>query len=115
MKEAGSETKGSRRSREEAAQLVTEFKQSGMSRKAFCRERGVSAHTLDYYRRRYGAGGGLAQAASLVTVPQLAAVELVEAAQVSSLRVELANGRRIVVEPGFDAALLQRVVQALES
>jgi len=29
--------------------------------------------------------------------------------------VELANGRRIVVEPGFDASLLRRVVQALES
>jgi hypothetical protein len=30
------------------------------------------------------------------------------------LRVELANGRRIVVEAGFDVAHLQRLVAVLE-
>jgi hypothetical protein len=33
----------------------------------------------------------------------------------SMLRVELANGRRIVVGAGFDTALLQRLVAVLEA
>jgi hypothetical protein len=75
-----------------------------MTRRAFCVERGVALHTLDYYRSR-----------AVATTPQLLPVELIESGSVSSLRIELANGRRIVVERGFDASLLQRVVQALES
>ena len=85
-----------------------EFEQSGMTRKAFCIERGVAVHTLDYYRQRHGAK-------AVPTTPQLLPVELIEAEKASSLRVELANGRRIIVERGFDAGLLRRVVQALES
>jgi hypothetical protein len=109
MKETSSGSKTRHRSREEAERLVGEFEQSGMTRKAFCIERGIAVHTLDYYRQRHGAK------AAATTTPQLLPVELIEAGNVSSLRVELANGRRIVVEPGFDADLLRRVVQALES
>lgn len=79
-----------------------------MTRKAFCIERGVALHTLDYYRSRHGGR-------AVATVPQLLPVELIEPGSVSSLRIELANGRRIVVERGFDVGLLQRVVLALES
>ena len=108
MNETSSGSKARHRSREEAERLVGEFEQSGMTRKAFCIERGIAAHTLDYYRQRHGSKAG-------ATTPQLLPVELIEAGHVSPLRVELANGRRIVVERGFDAVLLQRVVQALES
>jgi transposase-like protein len=97
-----------RRSREEAERLVREYEQSGMTRKAFCIERGVAMHTLDYYRQRH-------RTQAVTPVPQLVPVELVEAGGFSPLRVELANGRRIVVEQGFDAGLLLRVVRALES
>jgi hypothetical protein len=47
----------------------------------------------------------------------LVPVELVEsfASRGSQLRVELANGRRIAVEEGFDAMLLRRLVAALEN
>ena len=41
-----------RRSREEAAQLVLEYEQSGLTRQAFCRRHGVSLATLDNYRQR---------------------------------------------------------------
>ena len=108
MKEASSGSKASRRSREEAERLVREYEQSGMTRKAFCIERGIALHTLDYYRNRPGNQ-------TVATSSQLLPVELIESSSVSSLRIELANGRRIVVERGFDASLLQRVVQALES
>jgi hypothetical protein len=66
---------------------------------------------LDYYRRMRGERAGAA--------PQLVPVELVGATKRGVLhgvvlRVELANGRRIVVEEGFSASLLKSVVAALE-
>lgn len=111
MSESGAVGKLIRRSRTEADRLVAEYEQSGMTRTAFCRAHGVSAHTLDYYRRmRRGQGDGK---------QRLVAVELVEGVQQAadrsaSLRVELKNGRRIMVEEGFSAALLRSVVAALE-
>lgn len=42
-----------RRSQAEAASLVRDFEQSGLSRKAFCSAHGVALHTLDYYRARH--------------------------------------------------------------
>jgi hypothetical protein len=48
MNETSSGSKARHRSREEAERLVGEFEQRGMTRKAFCIERGVAVHTLDY-------------------------------------------------------------------
>ena len=106
MRKASGQLKGRRRSRVEAERLVLEYEQSGMTRKAFCGERGIALHTLDYHRRQHFSRA--------VATTQLVPGELVEAGRVSCLRVELANGRRIVVEQGFDAGLLRCVVQALE-
>ena len=83
-----------------------------MTRSAFCQAHGISAHRLDYYRRMRRERAGAA--------PQLVPVELVGVTEhgVSHgvpLRVELANGRRIVVEEGFSASLLKSVVTALEA
>jgi hypothetical protein len=42
-------------------------------------------------------------------------VDLISTPSVSGgLRVELANGRRIVVEAGFDVSVLKQLVAALE-
>jgi transposase-like protein len=107
---------GRRRSRSEAERLVLEFEQSGMTRGAFCKAHEVTAHTLDYYRRKLRSRGEGA--------PQLLPVELVGTCVRGSshgvspgglVRVELANGRRIVVEEGFSASLLKSVVAALEA
>jgi hypothetical protein len=100
-----------RRSRSEADRLVLAFDQSGMSRIAFCRAHGVSAHTLDYYRRMRR---GKPEAQKLLPV-QFVQASPVGVSQAAPLRVELSNGRRIVVEEGFSASLLQRVVAALEA
>ena len=98
-----------RRSRAEAESLVRDFEQSGLSRKAFSSARGVALHTLDYYRARYGMHRATTAAQGLVPV------DLISAASVSvGLRVELANGRRIVVEAGFDVSVLKQLVAALE-
>lgn len=98
-----------RRSREEAERLVSEFAQSGMTRTAFCRGRGIALYTLDYYRRKLGNPEQSRRG-------QLLPVELVGPllGRGSHLRVELANGRRIAVEDGFDALLLRRLMAVLE-
>lgn len=98
-----------RLSRAEADRLVGEYEQSCMKRTAFCRARGVSAHTLDYYRRK-------SRERMPARKPQLLPVELVEpTVACSPLRIELSNGRQILVEEGFSASLLKSVVAALEA
>ena len=109
MREIGTSTSRRRRSRVEAERLVQDFEQSGLSRKAFCSARGIGVHTLDYYRQRQRAS----RAAQIEQ--RLVPVELVSSAGVGSgLRVELSNGRAIVVEAGFDASHLKRLVAVLE-
>jgi hypothetical protein len=108
MRENNTESARRHRSQAETERLVRDFEQSGLSRKAFCTARGVALHTLDYYRhrervRRQDGGAG-----------QLVAVELIDPAAVGGLRVELANGRRVVVEAGFDASHLKRLLAVLE-
>jgi hypothetical protein len=100
----------------EAEGLVREFEQSGMTRKAFCAARGITPQTLDRYRRKQEQRVS-PRLAQLLPVELLAAQEPAGAlsAQVSTLRVELSNGRRIVVEAGFDGVLLKRVVAVLEA
>ncbi len=98
-----------RRSREEAERLLVEFERSGMTRQAFCRESGIALHTLDYYRHKHK---NRAQSG----VARLLPVEFVGPLPPRSccVRVELANGRRIAVEEGFDAILLKRLMTVLE-
>lgn len=109
MRGINTESTTRHRSQAEAERLVRDFEQSGLSRRAFCTARGVALHTLDYYRYRdrvrRQAGGA----------EQLVPVELVDpSAPGGGLRVELANGRRVVVEAGFDASHLKRLLAVLE-
>ena len=98
-------------SREEAKQLVGEYEASGLARQAFCAGRGLSVAALDKYRRRYGQGAARNEG-------RLVAVEVMPGASAnrlgSVLYVELANGRRIEVGSGFDAATLKRLLGVLE-
>ena len=88
---------------------MQDFEQSGLSRKAFSSARGVALHTLDSYRARYRAGRAASGADELLPV------DLIGAPPANGgLRVELANGRRIVVEAGFDVSVLKQLVAALE-
>jgi hypothetical protein len=98
-----------RRSQAEAESLVRDFEASGLSRKAFSSARDVAVHTLDYYRARYRTRGAPS------TVQALFPVDLISTPSVSGgLRVELSNGRRIIVEAGFDVFVLKQLVAALE-
>jgi hypothetical protein len=100
-----------RRSRAEAEELVREFEASGLRRQLFCAERGLSVAALDKYRRQYGQR-------TTGNEGRLVAVDVISgnsASKVSTaLCVELANGRRIGVGSGFDAATLERLLAVLE-
>ena len=109
MRDTSAVAERRRRSQAEAESLVRDFEQSGLSRKAFSSARGVALHTLDYYRARYRTRC-TARAAQ-----ELLPVDLIGTPSVSGgLRVELGNGRRIVVEAGFDVSVLKQLVAVLE-
>jgi hypothetical protein len=109
MRDISTESTRRHRRQAEAERLVRDFEQSGLSRKAFCTARGVALHTLDYYRHRERVRRPVGGAEQLVPV------ELIDpTATGGDLRVELANGRRVVVEAGFDASHLKRLLAVLE-
>jgi hypothetical protein len=93
--------------------LVVEFEASGLTRTAFCQERGLSLSTLARYRRRQPrrasgeAGGAKRWLAVEVAVPTVAG-------DVSGLAVLLAGDRRIEIRRGFDAGTLRQLVLSLE-
>lgn len=101
-------------SREEAKQLVGEYEASGLTRQAFCAGRGLSVAALDKYRRHVAAATQRTRSSEV----RLVTVEVMPGNSTSkvdaALCVELANGRRIGVGNGFDAATLERLLAVLE-
>ena len=104
-----------RRSAAEAERLVAEFEASGLSRREFCRARGLSIWTLDGYRKRLQKARRAREGAD-----QFVAVEVsppkppAEGAAGSGVLLVLASGRRIEVRRGFDSATLEDLVRVLE-
>lgn len=98
-----------RRGQAEAESLARDFEQSGLTRKAFCSARGIAPHTLDHYRARYRTSR------AALAGQELLPVDLISTPSANGgLRVELANGRCIVVEAGFDVSHLKRLIAVLE-
>jgi hypothetical protein len=94
--------------------LVSEFEASGLTRTAFCRDRGLSLSTLARYRRRrLRQASGEARGAK-----RWLAVEVRDPTAGggdSGLAVLLpGGGRRIEIGRGFDAGTLRQLVLALE-
>jgi hypothetical protein len=102
-----------RRTSAEIPQIVSEFESSELTQKEFCRRQDLALSTLGRYLSR-------GRASSEVNNRGLVAVELAvkkgggKACGGCGLSVSVGNGRQIVVEAGFDAASLQRLVQVLE-
>ena len=125
-----------RRSREAAERLVLEFAQSGLTRRDFCAQHGLSVAALDQYRKRFrtlepsptqpqpAEKRGSQRPVFVAGVEnRILPVEFVRrtapvCASVierdRALRVELANGRCIEVAHGFDGSTLERLVVVLE-
>ena len=103
------------RSRVEADRLAVEFEQSGLTREAFCAQRGLPVRTLTRYCKQW-------RSETPAAASRILPVELISSGASSPLTevsrgglwVELGNGRRIAVAQGFDATTLERLVAVLE-
>jgi transposase-like protein len=98
------------RTRSEVQQLIAEYEASGLTLREFCRRKDVPANTLGRYLKRYGR-----QRVPTEGSQQWVAVEVAEPRETSGvLAVVVRGGRRIEVAGGFDTAVLERLVLALE-
>jgi transcriptional regulator with XRE-family HTH domain len=98
-----------RRSRSEIEQLVQQYRDSGLSLAAFCRQQGVSSATLARYRQIVAAPS--ASPTAFVAV-QLAASP---SPRSSGLALALGRGLRVEIACGFDPATLAQLLAVLES
>ena len=118
MNSHGAVTGFRRRSRAEAARLISEFEQNELRRREFCVVYGLSEHTLDAWRKRI---------ALCESEKKIVPVEIVEDRRAATnsrptastapngqFRVVLAGGLRVEVESGFDAFELRRLIVALD-
>ena len=114
IEEQGVRRRRRRRTPAEIQQVISEFKSGELTQKEFCRRQGLTLSTLGRYLRQ-------ARVSSEAGKRGLVAVELAvkkgdgKACGGCGLSVMVASGRRIVVEAGFDAASLQRLMQVLET
>jgi hypothetical protein len=103
-----------RRTTAEIQEIVSEFKGGDLTQIEFCRRQGLTLSTLGRYLSQV-------RASSEASKGGLVAVELAvkkggaEPSEGCGLSVSVGSGRRIVVEAGFDADTLQRLVQVLET
>jgi transposase-like protein len=101
---------------EERREIVREFRASGQTQRAFCRQWGITANTLRSWCRRLAdeAGGGGEQAASAVSEsPRLLALQVRAdqcAGDEAGIGLVTRSGVRSEVHPGFDAQTLQRLL-----
>jgi hypothetical protein len=93
-----------KRNAEEIAKLLGGFQASGLTRVEYCRQSGITPHTLDYYRRRADTGQ------RLVRVKVRAA-----ARQDGGFVLTLGNGRRIESRWEFSDGDLARLIRVAES
>ena len=105
-----------RRSRAEVRRLVEEFKQSGLNRSQFCRQRQLALSTLKRHLANEPAAPANRPSAGSPLIP----VEVLKSrrtppAHDAGVTILLAGGRRIEVAPEFDAHTFNRVVQLLEA
>lgn len=85
--------------------MVAGYRESGLTRKAYCRELGIAVTTLDYYLRRQGERAR--KQAGLMPV------ELATASAAGPLTLVLGGGLRLEVGAGFDEATLRRLLTVL--
>lgn len=95
--------------------ILEAFRDSGLSQADFCRERGLSLHTLR--KHLYGRRNRPTRATPVEFVPVVAADPGGPAPSPrrdDPIVLILGGGRRVAVAPGFDADTLRRLVDAVE-
>ena len=88
----------------QAARFVDEYEKSGLTRRDYCKQAGITVRTLDYHRRRQ---------ASRSAAP-LIPVKLLEATRRNGFALVLSNGRRIEADWDFAEEGLARLVRVAE-
>jgi hypothetical protein len=101
---------------EQGQALVDAWRQSGLSRSAFARERGVGVHVLQYWSQKLSAPRG----ASITTQPSSSAFMQVTLPSVSRslsspLMIQFSRGAVVHVGVGADADLLRTVLLSLSA
>ena len=93
--------------------LVSEQVESGKSVAAFCRERGVPASQMFFWKKRLRDSDAPAFVEVAVSPVPEAAPQLPQPG--SAIEVRLRGGHSVVVERGFDANHLRALLLVLES
>jgi transposase-like protein len=91
--------------------LISEQSGSGQTIAAFCRDRGLTASQFFAWKKRLRQATG----EQFVEVQVRRTPEQPSKGNRGAIEIHLAEGRRILVEPGFDAEHLRAVVAALET
>jgi len=126
---------GRHRSQSEVEDLLRDYAASSLSRREFCLSRGIGVSTLSHHLKRSrqaSAGAHPQQFVAVELCRAKPALQHVIAGQVAPLRdptegsswvdrargsglaVVLTGDRRIEVQRGFDAGVLEQLVRALE-
>jgi len=104
-----------RRSRAEIERLVTEYEASGLGRRIFCQQKGLSLSTLARYQRRQEQTARKAtEGKRWLAVEVSGSTGSTGGERASGLAVVLPGGRRIEVGRGFDADTLRRLLALVE-
>jgi transposase-like protein len=98
----------------EAQAVLEAYEASGLSVAEFARRHGLGPQRLRWWKKRRVEEAGPALSFVAVHVAAPPSPEAQRAAGTARMEVLLARGRRIRVEPGFDADALGRLVRALE-
>ena len=98
----------------EAQAVLEAYEASGLSVAEFARRHGLGPQRLRWWKKRRAEQKGPALSFVPVHVTPPPSPEAQRAAGGASMEVMLARGRRIRVEPGFDADALTRLVRTLE-
>ena len=94
------------------AKRIAEFEVSGLSRRAWCRRRGLNPNTLDYWRSRLRranpAATGTRASATLVPI-----VVAGSGAAAPSIEIALVDGTRVRATCAVEAAWLSALVRGI--
>jgi hypothetical protein len=112
MTDGNKKERSPRLSKAAASKVVAEYEASGLSREAFCAQRGMGITTLGrYFRwRKEAQGGGKAKFVAV----QVRRKQRPAMGGDGKVTVALANGRRIEVGSRFEGAMLEQLVRLLE-
>jgi hypothetical protein len=106
---------GQRWSEEQAREFLLAWRESAQPLPDYCRRQGVEYERVRRWRSKLDSVRGTVSEPLTLKAVRVVAEEPAEiSAEGPAMEVALAGGRRIRVQPGFDAETLVRLVSALE-